>query len=108
MGASWRIGVDADEKTELVSTGPFTLVRNPIFSAMVTAFAGLALLVPNAATAAGVAALVAAIEVQVRLVEEPYLIKTHGERYLRYASRVGRFVPLVGRLTAPSRLARKA
>ena len=32
------------------------------------------------------------------MVEEPHLIRTHGEPYLRWASRVGRFVPGLGRL----------
>jgi protein-S-isoprenylcysteine O-methyltransferase Ste14 len=99
MGASWRIGVDEAERTELVTGGPFALVRNPIFSAMVPAFLGLALLVPNVAALAGFAALVVALEVQVRLVEEPYLLRTHGARYTNYASRVGRFVPGVGRMS---------
>ncbi len=99
MGASWRVGVNEEERTELVVRGPFALVRNPIFSAMVPAFLGLALLVPNAAVA-GVAALVSALELQVRFVEEPYLLRAHGARYREYASRVGRFVPGVGRLGA--------
>ncbi len=99
MGASWRVGVDEAEKTELVTGGPFALVRNPIFSATVPAFAGLALLMPNVAALAGVAALVVALQIQVRLVEEPYLLRAHGERYAEYASRVGRFVPGVGRST---------
>jgi protein-S-isoprenylcysteine O-methyltransferase Ste14 len=98
MGASWRIGVDEDESTDLVTVGPFAWVRNPIFSAMIPAFLGLALLVPNAAALMGFAALVVAIEVQVRLVEEPYLLRAHGARYADYASRVGRFVPGVGRV----------
>jgi protein-S-isoprenylcysteine O-methyltransferase Ste14 len=98
MGASWRIGVDEGERTELVTGGPFALVRNPIFSAMVPAFLGLALLVPNAAALVGFVALLAALEVQVRLVEEPYLLRTHSARYAHYASRVGRFVPGLGRL----------
>jgi ABC-type nickel/cobalt efflux system permease component RcnA len=34
MGASWRIGVDEGERTTPVTTGPFGLVRNPIFAAM--------------------------------------------------------------------------
>jgi protein-S-isoprenylcysteine O-methyltransferase Ste14 len=75
---------------ELVTGGPFALVRNPIFSAMVLAFLGLALLVPNAAALAGFVALVVALEVQVRLVEEPYLLRAHGARYADYAARVGR------------------
>jgi protein-S-isoprenylcysteine O-methyltransferase Ste14 len=73
-------------------------VRNPIFSAMVLAFLGLALLVPNAAALTGFAALVVALEVQVRLVEEPYLLRAHGARYADYAAWVGRFVPGVGRV----------
>lgn len=52
--------MDGAERTELVSTGPFALVRNPIFSAMVPALLGRALLVPNVAALAGITALVAA------------------------------------------------
>lgn len=98
MGASWRVGVDEEETTELVVGGPFALVRNSIFSPMVPAIMGLALLVPNAVAIAGVAALVSALELQVRFVEEPYLLRAHGTRYEEYASRVGRFVPGIGRL----------
>ncbi|MGB3634270.1 MAG: isoprenylcysteine carboxylmethyltransferase family protein [Rubrobacteraceae bacterium] len=98
LGASWRIGVDASERTELVTSGAFALVRNPIFAVMVPACLGLVLLAPNAAALLGLVALVAAIELQVRFVEEPYLMQTHGESYTRYASRVGRFVPGFGRL----------
>jgi protein-S-isoprenylcysteine O-methyltransferase Ste14 len=100
MGASWRVGVEEFERTDLVTMGPFALVRNPIFSAMICAFFGLALMVPNAAALAGLLALMAAVESQVRLVEEPYLLRTHGRRYAGYASRVGRFVPGFGRMKA--------
>jgi protein-S-isoprenylcysteine O-methyltransferase Ste14 len=105
MGASWRVGVDPSERTALRTEGPFRLVRNPIFSWMILAAAGLALLVPNAASLGAVLALVVGIELQVRRVEEPYLARTHGEAYARWASRTGRFVPGVGRLSrgAPPR-----
>jgi protein-S-isoprenylcysteine O-methyltransferase Ste14 len=98
MGASWRIGVDASERTALVTSGPFRLVRNPIFSAMLIAVAGASLIVPNAAALCAAALFLIAIEIQVRLVEEPYLIRTHGADYLAFAARVGRFLPLLGRL----------
>ncbi|HEX8648541.1 MAG TPA: isoprenylcysteine carboxylmethyltransferase family protein [Thermoleophilaceae bacterium] len=98
MGDSWRIGVDAAERTALVTTGPFALVRNPIFSGMIPVAIGLALLVPNAVAIAAAAALLVALEIQTRLVEEPYLLRAHGDEYRRYASRAGRFVPLLGRL----------
>jgi len=45
---------------------------------------------------AGFLLLVATIELQVRIVEEPYLTATHGDSYRDYLAHVGRFVPGVG------------
>jgi protein-S-isoprenylcysteine O-methyltransferase Ste14 len=98
MGDSWRIGVDQEERTALVTSGPFALARNPIFAAMLPTALGLALMVPSWVAFVGVVALVVALELQVRVVEEPYLRRTHGAAYDAYASRVGRFVPGVGKL----------
>lgn len=97
MGDSWRVGVDQDEHTELVTSGPFAVARNPIFTAMLATVAGIALIVPNAIAVLGWVLLWVAIELQVRVVEEPYLRRHHGERYLLYSATVGRFVPGVGR-----------
>ena len=98
MGESWRIGVDESERTELVTDGPFSVVRNPIFAGMIPTSVGLALLVPNVVALLAVVALVLALEIQTRLVEEPYLLRAHGETYASYARRVGRFLPGIGRL----------
>ena len=98
MGESWRVGVDDAERTELVTDGPFALVRNPIFAAMVPTSLGLALMVPNVVALAGFIALLAALEIQVRLVEEPYLRRVHGQAYSSYAARTGRFAPRLGRI----------
>jgi protein-S-isoprenylcysteine O-methyltransferase Ste14 len=100
MGESWRVGVDEQEQTALVTSGPFAVVRNPIYAAFLPATVGLALLVPNAVAFIGLAALWLALEIQVRLVEEPYLLRRHGDAYRHYAARVGRFVPGLGRLHA--------
>ncbi len=97
MGSSWRIGVDEGERTELVTGGAFELVRNPIFSAMLVTAVGLTLMVPNIIAVVGLAALVVALELQVRGVEEPYLAAVHGETYVGYTRRVGRFMPGIGR-----------
>ncbi|WP_459712323.1 methyltransferase family protein [Actinophytocola sp. KF-1] len=102
MGDSWRVGVDPHESTRLVTSGPFAVVRNPIFTTMTVAGLGLTLLAPNVVAIAALAALVAAVELQVRVVEEPHLIRVHGEAYLAYARRVGRLVPGVGRLRTAS------
>ena len=98
MGASWRPDVDPDARTALVTNGPFRLVRNPIFTATTAAATtGLALLVPNLLAAAMLVAFVTALQIQVRLVEEPYLHRVHGTVYDQYAARTGRFLPWIGR-----------
>lgn len=97
MGDSWRIGVEPTERTNLVTDGVFAYVRNPIFTAMLIAAVGLLLLVPNALSTAAVLVLFAALQIQVRLVEEPYLQATHGLTYQDYARHTGRFIPAVGR-----------
>jgi protein-S-isoprenylcysteine O-methyltransferase Ste14 len=96
MGDSWRIGVDQRETTTLVHTGVFGRIRNPIYTAMLTFGIGIALLTPNFVAFAGFILLVATIELQVRRVEEPYLLRTHGDAYRAYTASVGRFVPGVG------------
>lgn len=97
MGSSWRIGVDRTEVTGLVTTGVFVVVRNPIFTAMATALLGLTLMVLTVVSVAALVCLIAAIELQVRVVEEPYLASTHGVEYSDYTRRVGRFLPGLGR-----------
>jgi protein-S-isoprenylcysteine O-methyltransferase Ste14 len=96
MGDSWRIGVDPGETTTLVHTGVFGWVRNPIFTAMIAFGFGMALVTPNLVAIAGFVLLVATIELQVRVVEEPYLSTKHGDAYRDYLASVGRFVPRVG------------
>lgn len=97
MGASWRVGVDREERTDLVTGGLFRLARNPIFTAMTATAAGLTLLTPNVIALLGALALLAAIQLQVRIVEEPHLRRMHGQSYVDYGRRVGRFLPGIGR-----------
>jgi protein-S-isoprenylcysteine O-methyltransferase Ste14 len=96
MGDSWRIGVDPSETTTLVRSGVFGWVRNPIFTAMVVFGLGIALVTPNVLAIVGFALLIVTIELQARVVEEPYLLTVHGEAYRDYLATVGRFVPGVG------------
>jgi protein-S-isoprenylcysteine O-methyltransferase Ste14 len=57
---------------------------------------GIALLATNLVTTTGLLLLLSALELQVRHVEEPYLLAKHGAHYRDYTARVGRFVPGVG------------
>ena len=64
---------------------------------MMTFGFGIALVTPNLVAIAGFLLLAATIELQVRIVEEPYLLTVHGDAYRDYLANVGRFVPGVGR-----------
>lgn len=91
MGDAWRIGVQDGEHTELRTAGPFAWCRNPIFTGMLLLGLGITAWVPLAAPAW--LALWAGLELQVRVVEEPHLMRIHGVRYQAYAARTGRFLP---------------
>lgn len=95
MGDAWRIGVQAGERTELRTAGPFAWCRNPIFTGMLLAGLGMVAWVPLAAPAW--LALWLGLQLQVRVVEEPHLMRIHGARYEAYAARTGRFWPGLGR-----------
>ncbi|MFI8944872.1 methyltransferase family protein [Streptomyces syringium] len=98
MGPSFRLTVDPGEHPALVTTGPFGLVRNPVYTALTTMTAALALTLPNLLALAGATAMLIGNELQVRRIEEPYLTRIHGTAYREYAARTGRFLPCLGRL----------
>jgi protein-S-isoprenylcysteine O-methyltransferase Ste14 len=93
MGDSWRVSVDPDEVTGLVTRDVFGVVRNPIFTGMVVCLVGIAVAASSWVGAVGVLVFVLGIEIEVRLVEEPYLARTHGDAFGAYLARTGRFLP---------------
>ncbi len=102
LGASWRVGIDEGARPGLVTGGLYRYSRNPIYVAMLTALLGFALLLPSWISLGLLIGAGLGIRRHVRD-EEAYLARTYGEEYRRYAARVGRFVPGVGRLRAPGR-----
>ena len=91
MGNSWRIGIDTEHRTELVQNGVFKISRNPIFVGMMVTLLGLFWIIPNVVTLITLLLGVILIGIQVRL-EEEYLTRTHGEKYLEYRRYVRRWI----------------
>ena len=91
-----------DPSDELVTTGLFAWVRNPIYTAMLTTLLGLVPAVPNVLAAVAFFVAFVGLELHVRKVEELYLLllRLHPERLRAYARRVGRFVPRIGRIAS--------
>ena len=91
MANSWRIGIDEENKTELVTNGLFKYSRNPIFLGIMVANIGLFLILPNAFTMLIVALSTISINTQIRL-EEEHLEKTHSDIYIQYKNKVRRWI----------------
>jgi len=91
MGDSWRIGIDTEHRTTLIQRGVFRLSRNPIFVGMILTLFGLFLVIPNVGTLITLLIGIILIGIQVRL-EEEYLIRTHGDKYIEYCRNVRRWV----------------
>ncbi|MGU3375113.1 methyltransferase family protein [Chryseobacterium sp. M5A1_1a] len=93
MKDSWRIGIDNDTKTELITQGLFRFSRNPIFLGMTVSLVGFFLTFP---TLIGLMFLLIGsvlMQIQIRL-EEEFLVKQHGQVYLAYKKRVQRMLNL--------------
>jgi protein-S-isoprenylcysteine O-methyltransferase Ste14 len=97
MAASWRIGIDPQERTGLVTGGIYRFCRNPIYLGLQLALAAFCLLLPGYLALGLLGLGVVLLHVQARL-EEDHLLARHGADYAAYCARVGRFLPFTGRL----------
>ncbi len=91
MANSWRIGIDEENKTELITGGLFSVSRNPIFLGIVIANIGMFLIIPNAFTLLVISLSTISINTQIRL-EEVFLVKTFGREYQEYSKKVRRWI----------------
>lgn len=97
MGKSWRIGVDETEKTELVTHGLFSFSRNPIYFGMLIVGLGFMVLVPHAFMVICFILAYIGIDLQVRKIEEPHLVRVFGDEYVAYTNRTNRYIPWITR-----------
>jgi protein-S-isoprenylcysteine O-methyltransferase Ste14 len=92
MGNAWRIGIDQNEKTSLVTEGPFRIVRHPIYLFQIVILLGVLLLLPTALSLLILIIHFVCVSVKA-LDEESHLLRIHGEQYRNYLSRTGRLFP---------------
>jgi protein-S-isoprenylcysteine O-methyltransferase Ste14 len=90
---SWRLRPEVDDGHRLCTSGPFSLVRHPIYAALDALAVGTVLCVPTAPVLAAAALLVLGGWLRARL-EERVLLEAFGDTYRDYQRRVPRrFVP---------------
>jgi len=90
MGACFRIGLDGDGSLRLVTTGPFAMNRNPIYTGMLFMFAGVFITYANWIFIVYFIVGLGMIHRQI-LREEKLLAGMHGDAYAEYRKKVRRY-----------------
>jgi protein-S-isoprenylcysteine O-methyltransferase Ste14 len=94
LGRNWSATVTLKQGHELVTSGPYALVRHPIYTGLLFAFAGSALAQGEWRGVVATALAFAALWRKLRL-EERWMCECFGEAYAAYRRRVRALVPLV-------------
>jgi protein-S-isoprenylcysteine O-methyltransferase Ste14 len=78
--------------TAVVSYGPFAFTRNPLYVSLLAMFAGIGVALASLAFLAVLVPFALLLHFGVVLREERYLEAKFGDAYLRYTSRVRRWI----------------
>jgi protein-S-isoprenylcysteine O-methyltransferase Ste14 len=94
LGRNWSALVAVKENHELITSGPYAVTRHPIYTGLLTAVLGVALM------RADIRGFVALVMVAVALwrklkLEERWMTETFGARYEAYKARVAALLPYV-------------
>ena len=93
LGAHWSADVVRKEAHHIVDTGPYRLVRHPIYTGFIVVYVGLALLCGNWLGWLALAVLICGLWLKARA-EEQFLIEELGTpAYIDYRARTPMFVP---------------
>jgi protein-S-isoprenylcysteine O-methyltransferase Ste14 len=92
LGTNWSVSVTLKEGHELIRSGPYALVRHPIYTGCLIALAGSATIGATWRGALGVVLIFASLAFKVR-VEESWLTGHFGDAYARYRREVCALIP---------------
>ena len=105
LGRCWAIlYIGGNKNSTVVTEGPYSLCRNPLYAFSIMGVVGFGLLVQSLAYTAIVTLLTFVILSQAAAREEAYLLDKFGEEYVHYRNRTPRFISTDFRMlhTAPS------
>ncbi len=91
MKDSWRAGIAENDKTEMITSGIYSISRNPAFLAFDCVYVGLLLIAFNWFLLAFSVFAMTMLHLQI-LQEETFLSKTFGAEYNIYKSKVRRYL----------------
>jgi protein-S-isoprenylcysteine O-methyltransferase Ste14 len=109
LHAVWRFAVEGrgtpsptTPTEQLVVSGAYRHVRNPMYVAVASVIGGQALLSPSLGIVLYLAMFAVAVTTFVRFYEEPTLRAAHGDSYERYQQAVPRWLPRLRPWTGPA------
>lgn len=94
MGRNWRMGVEPANDCKLITNGPFTRVRHPIYALSVVLMLCSLLILPTPIMLVIAVVHVTLMHLKARN-EEAFLLEVHGQSYGDYCKRTGRFLPRI-------------
>jgi protein-S-isoprenylcysteine O-methyltransferase Ste14 len=94
LGRYWSGTIAVKAKHELIRTGPYALVRHPIYTGFIVGIMGTALAVGELRGLLSIVMLVTAYVRKIRI-EERWLVRQFGETYVRYQKDVKALLPFV-------------
>jgi len=94
LGGNWSATVTLKKNHELIRSGPYALVRHPIYTGMLVAFVGSALAIGRWRAIVGLALLAAGL-LRKMAIEERLMSEQFGEAYARYRAEVPALIPFL-------------
>jgi protein-S-isoprenylcysteine O-methyltransferase Ste14 len=94
LGRNWSGRVTVKEDHELIRSGPYGLVRHPIYTGMLFAILGTAIAFGEWRGLIAFGLLSLSLVLKLRM-EERFMRETFGERYVRYATATPALIPFV-------------
>jgi len=91
FNSSWRVGIDTVSPGDLITTGVFSVTRNPIFLSMDLYFLGTFLIYSNLFFLMCFVCIALGFQFQIRQ-EETFLLERYGENYRKYMALVNRYI----------------
>lgn len=91
MKDNWRAGIQREDRTNLVTTGIYSVSRNPAFLGFDLMYIGILMTFFNWGLLVTTIFAVVIFHLQIVKVEEYFLIETFGQEYIGYKDKVSRY-----------------
>jgi protein-S-isoprenylcysteine O-methyltransferase Ste14 len=92
LGSNWSRSVTIKQGHELITTGPYAVVRHPIYTGILTGFLGMAIAISQVRGFIAFVLIFLALWIKLRM-EEQWMRSQFGETYATYARQTAALMP---------------